>query len=177
MARAINPSALVDAFGLLLKSISEDVVNYINHARSIRPLKGDVARTTEEKLNQYATLLKALSTTASALEERVKQIKLQKDDLESNIIPKLMERAEIEKVSFQGLGTLYLRTEPKCSVLVEDKPKFFAWLKENGHEDILKEDVHHQTLNSWAKEILEAGSPVPEYVKVFMQTKAVIRSK
>jgi hypothetical protein len=128
-----------------------------------------------DMIGQKAGQLRTLRDEIEALEATLSQKKESKKQLEEREIPELMERAEIEKITFQGIGTIYLKTEPKASVLKENEPVFFQWLKDNGHGDIVKETVHHRTLSSWAKEVLEQGLPVPEIVQVFHQTKAVLR--
>ena len=124
---------------------------------------------------QKAKELKAIKERIDRGEELLKELKAERDKLELSVLPGLMENAEIESVKLEGIGTLYTVTKPKVSVLVADQPAFYSWLKENGHGDIIKETVHYQTLNSWAKEILEQGNPVPEWCKVFHETRAVIR--
>lgn len=128
-------------------------------------------------IREKAEKLKILKDRIDNGEELLKTLKAERDQLELHELPTLLENAEIESIKFEGIGTLYTQTKPKVSVLSQDKPAFFSWLKENGHEDIIKEDVHYQTLNSWAKEILEQGTSPPSMCTVHYETRAVIRRK
>ena len=124
-----------------------------------------------------ATELKMVKDTIDEKEEELKALKATRDKLELFDLPQLLENAEIESVKFEGIGTVYTQTKPKVSVLAQDKPAFFDWLEGNGHGDIIKRDVHYQTLNVWAKEILEQGLPTPSMCSVHYETRAVIRRK
>jgi len=48
------------------------------------------------------------------------------------------------------------------SVTVEKKPVFFAWLRANGYAELIKEDVHFQTLKSWVAQMKDNNKPLPD---------------
>lgn len=136
-----------------------------------------MAKTLEDKIGEKAGVLRSLMDEKQELEGKLKDIGAKIKKLAEIEIPKLMEDAEITKVSFQGIGTLYLETKVRVSVLAEDKPGFIKWLKSHGHGAIVKEDVNPKTLESWGREILEQNESLPDVCKVFNQPIARIRRK
>lgn len=67
-----------------------------------------------------------------------------------------------------------LRTDLHAGVKSEDKPKLFKWLRENGLGDLIREDVHAQTLKAAVRERLEEGLPIPEYITRHWETTATL---
>jgi hypothetical protein len=51
---------------------------------------------------------------------------------------------------------------------VEDRSQFLAWIDETGKRDLLS--VHYQTMNSLAKQMLEAGQNLPPGIKAFFRS-------
>ncbi len=83
----------------------------------------------------------------------------------------LLEHWKIKKTSQikrDDLGTL-TRTDD-VHVTVKDEEALFKWLDENHLSNIKKTTVHHQTLNSTVKELLENGNPLPEGIKIFVKS-------
>lgn len=128
----------------------------------------------ESKLKEMCAQLKKAKEFKKELEEKLKQTEAIIQNLSSSVIPKMMEDAEIPKVTFEGIGTVYLANLVRVSVLAEDKPAFMQFLRETGQQDIIKEDVPWQTLSKWGKEVLENGQALPEICKVFIQPTARI---
>lgn len=117
-------------------------------------------------------------------EVRAYKTELQKeyDRLREEVLPDAMRRAGI--VSDDGRGsftlpdgaTVYLRSTLYPSVRKANQPRFHAWLREEGHGDLIKETVHHQTLKAFCREQVEAGRNLPEdLVTTHYVTKASIR--
>ena len=66
---------------------------------------------------------------------------------------------------YEGLG--YVRQmDPKlyASYAKENETDVFAFVKEQGRGDVIKETIHPGTLSSLVKELIEAGKPIPEGV-------------
>jgi hypothetical protein len=133
--------------------------------------------TLEDKIGEKAGKLRSLMDKKEELKESLKSVEADIKKIAEQELPKLMEDAELEKASFQGIGTLYLETKTRVSVLAADKPDFIKWLKANGHGAIVKEDVNPKTLESWGKEVLDQNISLPEVCKVFHQSIARIRRK
>ena len=112
----------------------------------------------------------SLEDELSSVGERIKQI-AQVD------LAKLMEDSGVEKTSIKDLGTVYLSNDFYASVLKDDRPKLYDWMKENGHGDIVQPYVFPQTLTAFAREQVEKNYPLPEFVKTtFIPTAKTRRS-
>ena len=131
----------------------------------------------EAKLSELAKELRGLKDEKEAAENALKDLNKQIGALESQTIPDLMKEHEIEKIAIEGFGTLYLQRAVRAYVYAEDKEKAFAELKSMGFGDIIKETIHWATLNSWAKEQMEEGNPVPDIFNAKPVTFARIRRK
>ena len=81
-------------------------------------------------------------------------------------ILELLEATGAETTArYEGLG--YVRQmEPKlyASYAKENEAECFAFVKEQGRGDVIKETIHPGTLSSLVKELIEAGKPIPEGV-------------
>lgn len=115
-----------------------------------------------------------LKAEKDQLEDRLKIINAQYDELSKQIVPKIMEDNEQDKVTIKDIGTVYLQAEIQVSIKSGDDVSI-AWFKKNGHGDIVKETVHPGTLKSWTKEQLENGGKLPPDLKVHQFMKAVLR--
>jgi hypothetical protein len=125
-------------------------------------------------ITDAAKKLNDLKAEKEQLEDRLKVINAQYKELSEGVIPKLMEDNEQDKVSFPGIGTIYLQADVHVS-MNEGGNTCIAWFKKNGHKDIVKETVHPGTLKSWTKEQLENGGKLPPELKVHQFMKAILR--
>jgi hypothetical protein len=107
-------------------------------------------------------------TSRSRVEKRVKE-------LTTEVIPQMMDENDVEKFTIEGVGTIYVSTEVYAYVKKEDEAQFFAWLRENGNGDIIREYVFPKTLQSFAKEQLGNGVDLPEFLKAAKVPTAKLR--
>lgn len=102
------------------------------------------------------------------------------DELRKRLVPDLLEAAGLVKpdgtasVTHASGARVNLRHEVMAYVKVADQPTFFAWLRDHGAGDLIKETVNTQTLKAWAKEQLENGAEIPAVVQVTPETVAVV---
>lgn len=59
---------------------------------------------------------------------------------------------------------------------VKDKDKFYAWLRSNGASDLIRDSVHHASLETWIKKRKAANKEMPpeDLVKIFDQKRVRI---
>ena len=117
--------------------------------------------------------------TERDLVEQFKAAKQAKDDAELTFdnakteyvkaelaILELLEATGAETTArYEGLG--YVRQmDPKlyASYAKENEAECFAFVKEQGRGDVIKETIHPGTLSSLVKELIESGKPIPEGV-------------
>lgn len=130
-----------------------------------------------ESLADKARRLRALKDEKEALEAQVKEVNKQIVQLEQHDLPSQMEDLDEEKFSVPDIGTVYLQNKLYVNVLKDDREKLHDWCIENGHEALIVPHIHPATLQAFAKEQLEAGKPLPDFVKATFIPTAVIRRK
>lgn len=73
--------------------------------------------------------------------------------------------------TFSG-GRVHLEGKVHANLRKDDKPQFFEWLRGNGAEDLIKEDVNAQTLSAFVRERRAEGLTDPPYIVAFEETTA-----
>jgi hypothetical protein len=124
---------------------------------------------------EAATELRRLKELEDAQNEALKATKAAIERITKTTIPEILEAMGAENARIPGIGTVYLQNKVFANVKAEDRDKFHAWLRENGHGDLIKDTVHPGTLTSFAKEQLENGIALPEYVQAAFVTQAALR--
>jgi len=122
-----------------------------------------------------------LKSNVDELEALLKTTKEQYDGLRKRRLPDLMQ--ELGLVGPDGKGgfthssgaSIYLKVDVYAYCKKEYEPAFFAWLRANGHGDIIRETVHPSTLKAFAKERVQDGEPLPPQLTVTPETTAVLK--
>lgn len=93
---------------------------------------------------------KTLSTLVRKLNEKqeqiaetenyLKQLKWEKQQISMEQIPMLMDEMGIERLDVDG-ATVQLKAFVSASIPVDRRDEAFAWLRDNGHETIIKNDI------------------------------------
>lgn len=119
--------------------------------------------------------LRKLKDKKEKVDAQLKELNGQIRTLAEQKIPDYMEEHDIEKHSVKGIGTVYLTTKVYANVKAEDRETFFSWLREHGNGDLIKETVHAQTLNAFAKEQLSEGNALPDVLTARLYPTANLR--
>jgi hypothetical protein len=128
-------------------------------------------------LSDLARALRDLKNQKESLEEQLKAVNKSIVAIEQGDLPKLMEDLDEEKFSVPEIGTVFLQNKLYVSVLKDDREKLHDWCQEHGHEALIVPHIHPATLQAFAKEQLEAGKALPDFVKATFIPTAVIRRK
>lgn len=95
------------------------------------------------------------------------------DLIRKKLIPEKMEEMGIDNVKLKDIGRVSIRGEIYASI--NDKSAGYAWLRENGHEDLIRDDVNHSTFKAFCKEQIQLGVELPdELFKITPYDMAVI---
>lgn len=106
----------------------------------------------------------------------LKEIQKEYDKMRLEVIPNLMDDEGIEKMSVEGVGTLYLTSDVYASIPAVTKRDAWEWLSDNGHGDLITETVNSSTLKAFVKDAISKGEELPEGLfKVTPFTRASIR--
>jgi hypothetical protein len=125
-----------------------------------------------EKLVIFAKKLRVYKDKKEDLENQLEELKKGMDDFNTEFV-ELMEVNELKKFTIDKVGTVYI--EPDIYPTVLDKPLFHKWLRANNFGDLIKEEVHYQTMKAFLKEQLESKNKLPEGIKIFPKSQVRIR--
>lgn len=129
------------------------------------------------KLTDLAKELAGLKERKADLEAQLKEVNKQIAVVSIKRLPEAMEDAEQEKFVVDAVGTIYIQDRLEVSVKADDRPRFYEWLRQNGHQDLVVDYVWPRTLSAWAKEQLNEGAPLPDFLKATFIPTAMLRRK
>jgi chorismate mutase len=119
--------------------------------------------------------LKALDEEISKMDSELSALKHKRDNVKRALIEYMEANAITRTAEYPGLGYAILpKPVLRASVAEENKPDLFEFLKGIGRDEAVKSTVHPSTLSSIIRERIEAGEPVPEYVKFYFQQNVLI---
>lgn len=127
-----------------------------------------------------ANEMRDLKAELDELGEKQKELKARYDYLRKEHLPELMDEAGLvdargkASLSLASGHSLYLSSDMHVNVRSSDRSKVYAWLKENGHGDLIVEYVHPSTLKAFTKEQLSAGREIGP-IEAQPYLKAVLR--
>lgn len=105
---------------------------------------------TTSKITQLAKEIFDLRSQESELSEQLKNLKKKLDGVEENLITE-MTHEELQRVDLAGKASFHIAN--KKFFKIANRDELIQFLHDNGDEDLLT--VNHQTLNAYAKEMLE----------------------
>ena len=111
------------------------------------------------------------------LEDSLKFLNKELKFLRETTIPEYMSDNDIEKVTVEGVGTVYTQTKMYASVNAGDREALYEALRESGNEALVKDWVFPATLTAFCKEAIENGQDVPSMVKTALIETAMLRRK
>jgi hypothetical protein len=128
-------------------------------------------------LTELAQRFRELKDRKDSLNAELKELQEELTILETQLLPQKMEENEIEKFTTDGVGTIFTQIKVYASVVKAEESRFHDWLREQGHGAMIKPTVAPGTLSSFAKEQLEAGVELPEFIKATKIETAMLRRK
>ena len=135
--------------------MTDNVVSFPNAAAvdTVEPVIGDDILTLADKLQELREHKKELA-------EAVKENNQNLDAVEAQLSAAMVE---VELQNFKRAGkTFYLLPQTFCSIRRGMNEQLFAWLRDNGAEDLVRETVFASSLKSYVKELREEDGDVPE---------------
>lgn len=107
-----------------------------------------------------AKRMRQLQAEKEELEERLKFINLQYDEVRLRQIPDAMADAEVKTLTIEGVGRVQLAND--CYATIVDKEAGYAWLEEHGFDGLIRPYVQPSTFKAAVKEALKNGQEFPE---------------
>lgn len=102
---------------------------------------GNVDTTTGKNLSSLVRKLRAVEEEIKDVEAHLKGLKQEKHKLSVENIPALMDEMGVERLDVDGV-TVTRKIMVHASIPVARKDEAFGWLRENGLDDIIKNDIN-----------------------------------
>jgi len=100
----------------------------------------DIEENKGKQLSHLVRELRQVEDEIATTEEYLSKLKSNKMNMQTNSIPALMDEMGIERLDVDGV-TVARKMIVQASIPVANREKAFAWLRENGMDDIIKNDV------------------------------------
>ena len=111
-----------------------------------------------KELSGLVGQLNSVMEQINETEEHLKQLKSEKQRLSIEIIPQKMDEMGMERVDVEG-ASVTLEPFVSASIPKDRREEAFSWLRENGLDDIIKNDV---TVSFSAGQDNQAGAVVDD---------------
>lgn len=105
-----------------------------------------------------------------AIEATLKEAKENLKYAENELVEYLSNRGQNRTGSYEGLGSITIKEANKYSVLEENQPALFEYLKNQNLDGVIKQSIHHKTFDRICNELIEEGKALPEFVNVYNYT-------
>lgn len=115
-------------------------------------------------LPDLARALMDLQAQKDFLKEQGSDIQKDIDVLTMSIIPELMADQEIATITIDDVGRLQVKADAYVSVLASNRDEMHDWMRDNGHESMIKDTVHAGTLKAWTKAQVKSGEEYPQHL-------------
>lgn len=126
---------------------------------------------------ELSDIYRQLRDSKKQVEETLKGINAQLAEVEKQLA-EAMVSDEVQNFSRDGI-LFYLSTRTYASAVAQRSDELHAWLKQNGYEGLVKENVNANTLSAFVREQLEEVDELPpelaELVHVYEKTGVTMR--
>ena len=114
-----------------------DILNDIfDEAAALSSVDTDKGKT----LSNLVRALRRLEDQIADAEAHIKALKSEKHKLSTDLIPALMAEMGTERIDVDGVA-VSVKPIVHASIPEDRREEAFRWLRDNGHEDIIKNDV------------------------------------
>ncbi len=76
-------------------------------------------------------------------------------------IPEAMEAAGLTSIVLDGIGRLEIRHDASCSIPKDRKEEVYAWMANNGYEDLIVGTINSSTFKAQVKKFMKDGEDFP----------------
>jgi len=117
--------------------MSDDIFEDIfDEAEALQSIDGD----TTTQLSGHVRQLRSIEQQIADAEDHIKALKQQKHNLSTEIIPNMMDQMGVERLDVDGVSVVR-KNIVHASIPPARKEEAFEWLRQNGHDDIIKNDI------------------------------------
>jgi len=102
------------------------------------------------------------------LEEESKKAKDRFEKAQDKLVEELQTKGASQTAKYDGIGRITIM-KPLVGARSKDEDVLFDYLKQIGRDDLIKQTVHHRTLSSFVKEMLETGKEIPDFIEYWFK--------
>ena len=113
--------------------LEEDMFADATSFDKIDPIEG-------KRLSSLVNQLNQVTKDIQEAEDFLKTLKAKKQNISFEQIPEVMDEMGIDRLDVDG-ATVSLKSFVSASIPVDKKDEAYAWLRENGYDDIIKNDI------------------------------------
>ena len=113
--------------------LEEDIFADASSFDKVDPVEG-------KRLSSLVNQLNKVTKDIQEAEDFLKTLKAQKQNISFEQIPEVMDEMGIDRLDVDG-ATVSLKSFVSASIPVDKKDEAYAWLRENGYDDIIKNDI------------------------------------
>ena len=100
-----------------------------------------IEKTDIQQLSGYCLELQSLEDHIESKEEEIKKIKEKADKIASEIIPNMLAEQGLSSLKLADGSAVEVRKSYSCTVKKDNLDSAYQWLRENGLEDLIKNEV------------------------------------
>jgi len=100
-----------------------------------------IEKTDIQQLSGYCLELQALEDEISTKEEETKTLKEKADKIASEIIPNMLAEQGLSSLKLADGSAVEVKKSYSCTIKKDGTDTAYQWLRENGLEDIIKNEV------------------------------------
>lgn len=128
-----------------------------------------------KSLQDLAKRMVVLRDEKDKIDEELSLVNEDLDLIRFELIPQLMDDEGVERVRYDEIGTLYIRSGLRASLNGQRRQDAIQWLDDHGHGDLVKPTVNAQSLAAAIAAMIRKGTEVPpELINVHPFSQAVI---
>jgi hypothetical protein len=129
----------------------------------------------EENLRSMCAKMQQLQDVKAALEEKLKDINADLDELRLRKIPEEMETMGIRSATFTGIGRVQLAADVYASTREGQKERAIQWLRDLGYDDMIQETYNASSIKAlFRRQLAEGIEPPSDIFNVQPFTRASI---
>lgn len=125
-----------------------------------------------EDLRTKCERMRILMTEKEELEEQLKGVNKELEQLSRVEIPQLADSLEVKNVTFDGIGRLQFAADLFCSTKEGRKDEAMQWLRDCGYAEMISETYNAGSMKALIRRLMVAGSDVPDFLSVTPFTRA-----
>lgn len=104
------------------------------------------------------------------MEEMLKEEKERLSEISNKIINYLSDRGQTKTGTYAGIGSISIKSFNTYKIDEENKDKLFKFLEENNINGVIRQTIHHKTLDKICNELIEEGMALPDYINAYNVT-------